>query len=326
MSRFIAAFKRFTRGKVVVLVIILAAILIGFRLYDKYFWSLDNIKTVLYMSALSGILMIGFGTLLISGNADMSFAAVGTICAVIGCLLINAGVPWPIAFIGAIIAGGACGAFNALLWYKFRITPFIGTMGMANVWSGLAAYITKNNLVHTSDKGFAAIGSTVLFNFLPISFLYVILLCLIYGFILTRTKFGRKVYMCGGNMFAARLSGVNIAKVGTIMMINTSCISAFGGMVTASRMNAIGVDSLSNSMMSSITGSMLGGISFGGGAGGLGGAFLGLLVLNFFNNGLIKIGMSPYWQVFAQGALLIVALVIDYVNNRSRNKMLKTAG
>jgi ribose/xylose/arabinose/galactoside ABC-type transport system permease subunit len=294
-----------------------------FSLINHNYFNLGNFRTILYNAALPGTLMVGFSTLLISGNADMSVAAVGGMSAITCCKMIVAGVPWPLAVLIALCMGGAMGALNALLWYKFRITPFIGTMGISYVWQGLAAYITKNQYVNVNNPSFFKLGEGALFGFLPKGFLYVIILCAIFGIVLSRTKFGRQVYMCGGNMFAARLSGVNIVKIGTVMMVICSALSAFGGIVLSSRMHQISVDSMSTSLMNSITATFLGGVSFGGGSGSMVGAFIGLLMLVFFNNGLVIVGVGTYWQFAAQGVLLIVALAVDYFGDRSRSKMLK---
>jgi len=312
--------KKLFRKKEFGLFLILILVVLVFSLLKKEYFTPGNLTTILYACALSGPLMIGFGALMISGNADMSVAAVGTICAIFCCQMISAGVPWVIAVVLCIILGGCMGAFNAIMWYKFRIMPFIGTLGMANVWNGLASFLTKNQGVHVDNASFFKLGSPLLGGVIPISFVYVIVLILLYGFILSKTKFGRSVYMSGGNMFAARVSGINIVKVGTIMMINSSALSAFGGIVLASRMHAITADSLTNALMGAITPVFLGGISFGGGNGGMFGAFLGLLLLNSFNNGLIIVGMGTYWQVFSQGALLIIALLVDVLRDRARGK------
>ena len=173
------------------------------------------------------------------------------------------------------------------------------------------------------STGFFKLGGPLIFGVIPISFVYVAALALIYGVILSRTKFGRSVYMSGGNMMAARISGINIQKVGTIMYINCSALCSFGGIVIASRFHQFSSSTLSTTLMNSMTAVFLGGLSFGGGTGGMLGAFVGLLLLNAFNNGLIIIGMGAYWQIFAQGLLLIIALAVDYFNNVQRMKVLK---
>jgi ribose transport system permease protein len=315
--------KKLIRKKEFGLFLILILIVLIFSLLKKEYFSLGNLTTILYMCALAGPLMIGFGALMISGNADMSVAAVGTISAIFCCKLISAGIPWPVAVIFCMAMGGCMGALNAMMWYKFRIMPFIGTLGMANVWNGLASFLTKNQAVHVDNASFFKLGSPLLGGVIPISFIYVVVLIILYGILLSKTKFGRSVYMSGGNMFAARISGINTVKVGTIMMINCSALSAFGGIVLASRMHTITADSLTNALMGAITPVFLGGISFGGGNGSMFGAFLGLLLLNGFNNGLILVGMGTYWQVFAQGALLIIALLVDVLRERARGKGVK---
>ena len=87
----------------------------------------------------------------------------------------------------------------------------------------------------------------------------------------------------------------------------------------ASRVSSATVTGVNSNQFSGVTAAILGGISFGGGTGGMVGAFIGLLLLNCFNNGMTLIGMDPYWQTVASGALLLLALIIDYYNNRKRS-------
>jgi len=310
--------KKTLRGnKTFGLLILFVIVFVVFTILQPRYASFDNFKTILYNAAISGILMIGFSGLMISGNADMSVAAVGTISAILCSFMINAGMPWYLSVLLAIVFGGLCGYLNSILWYKFRIMPFIGTMGISNVWTGLSGFLTKNAAVAIPESGMWRMGDIVI-GFVPITFVYVIVLAIVYGVILSKTKFGRQVYMCGGNVMAARLAGVKVAKIGTIMMINCSALSAFGGVVMLARMHTFTASSMSTTLMSSITAAFLGGISFGGGSGSMLGGCIGLLLLNFFNNGLILIGMDSYWQIFAQGAILILSLIIDRFNSNSK--------
>ncbi len=311
--------KRLKGNKSFTLFIMLIVVVAVFSIMRQYFFTVGNFKTILYNASIPGILMIGFTTLMLSGNADMSVAAVGTISAVFCAMLINRGVPWFLAAIICILFGGLCGAFNALTWYRFHIIPFIGTMGISYIWTGLAGFITKNAAIVIDIPVFRTVTSVYVW-FIPIAFIYCIILALIYGTMLSKTKLGRNVYMCGGNPMAARLSGVSVSKIGTMMMINCSMVSAFGGVVMLGRMQQIRSDTMSSTLMSSITAAFLGGISFGGGSGTMLGAFIGLLVINSFNNGLILIGMDTYWQIFAQGALLIFALLVDRMNTAPTSK------
>jgi ribose transport system permease protein len=315
--------KKLGRSKPFGLLVIIVFIVFVFSMIKPEYFTWGNLTTILYQCAQGGILMVGFGTLLISGNFDMSVAAVGTVGGILCSMMVNAGVNWILAVLICVAVGGLLGAFNAITWYRFRIMPFIGTLGISYVWTGLAAFITKNQSIDISNAGFFKLGGPLIFGVIPIGFVYVAVLVLIYGVILSRTKFGRSVYMSGGNMMAARISGINIQKVGTIMYINCSALCSFGGIVIASRFHQFSSATLSTTLMNSMTAVFLGGLSFGGGTGGMLGAFTGLLLLNAFNNGLIIIGMGAYWQIFAQGFLLIIALAVDYFNNVQRMKTLK---
>lgn len=314
--------KKLKGNKAFTLFIMLVVVLGVFTAMRSYYFTISNFKTILYNASIPGILMIGFTTLMLSGNADMSVASVGTISAVFCSFLINLGVPWLLAAVICIIFGGLCGAFNALTWYRFHIIPFIGTMGISYIWTGLAGFITKNAAIVIDVPTFQAFTGTYI-GFLPVAFIYCIILAIIYGVMLSKTKLGRRVYMCGGNPMAARLSGVNVSKIGTTMMVNCSMVSAFGGVVMLGRMQQIRSDSMSSTLMSSITAAFLGGISFGGGSGTMLGAFIGLLVINSFNNGLIMIGMDTYWQIFSQGALLVFALLVDRMNTAPTSQFKK---
>ena len=294
-----------------------------FTIINPLYMSVNNIKNILYSVTVSGIVMVGIGNLLISGNMDLSAGAVGCFSAIIGVFLINAGCPWGIAVIATLICGAVCGLINAAMTYKFGIMPFIGTLGISYVWKGIGNVITNDADINVTNESFFSLGSTKIGEF-PIAFLYVVILCILYGLIMKYTKFGRKVYMCGGNRTAARLAGIKIERVGTIMMINCSCLAALAGLVLASRMHVINGDNLQDTTtMSAITAALLGGIAFGGGSGNMFGAFIGIMLLNSFKNGIDIIGCNEYIQIILNGLLLCAAMVVDYFNSAANKKKLK---
>lgn len=128
--------------------------------------------------------------------------------------------------------------------------------------------------------------------------------------------------MCGGNRAAARLCGINRKKITTILFINNGAICALADAVLAARMhNASQAASTGN--MDAITAAVLGGVAFRGGQGNMFGCFIGLALMTVFNSGLTASGLPAYWQIVVQGLLLIVALVVDFFNERSRKKALE---
>ncbi|MBQ8024906.1 MAG: ABC transporter permease [Oscillospiraceae bacterium] len=315
--------KRLTASRNFYLFLFTILIIVIFQLVQPLYLSTDNIRNILYSVSVTGVLMVGIANLLISGNMDLSAGAVGCFCTILGCKLINLGVPWVPATLLTVCMGIVCGLINAFMTYKLGIIPFIGTLGIASVWSGLGAVITKQASVTLTNEAFFKFGSNK-FGIVPWAFLYVVLLCVVYGLIMKYTKFGRKVYMSGGNRIAARLAGIKIERIGTIMMCNCSALAALAGMIMASRMHLIHYQNLQDtSTMGAITAALLGGVAFGGGAGGMLGAFLGLMLLNCFKNGIDIIGCNEYVQILFNGVLLAAAMAVDFFNNLSRQKALK---
>ena len=309
-------------NKVVLLMVITILVVVFFWLMNPNYLRPQNILILLIMTSFIGFLGLGVGLLLISGQIDLSTGAVTVMSAVLIAILIRAGIPWPLAALITVVFGAAAGGLTAILVNGLGMMAFIATIGLMSVWSGLALVITRGNPVIINVESFWRIADTTFFGAIPLLFVIMCAFVVFYGFLLSQTKFGRSVYMCGGNKDAARLAGINPKKIQSILFINCGAISAFCGVLFASNFRrgdpvaiALGMDA--------VTAAVLGGISFTGGSGGTGGFLVGLLLLNFFNNGLNAIGVGSYWQTFARGALLIAALLLDYFRDKQRLKMLK---
>jgi ribose/xylose/arabinose/galactoside ABC-type transport system permease subunit len=204
-----------------------------------------------------------------------------------------------------------------------NIMGFIATIGMSSVYTGLAKVFTDAKFISVNDKEFQKLGSSAIFGFVPVPFVIMLALMILYGFMLRYTRFGRRSYMCGGNPQAARLSGMSPNRTTTVLYINCGALSAFAGSVLASRMHSATATAAQSVAIDAITASVLGGISFMGGSGGIAGCFVGLMLLSAFNNGLNVVQLQSYWQLVAQGALLIIALCVEFFGERARLKALK---
>ncbi len=316
--------KKFVKDRSFTLLIVLIAIIIIFQLVNKNYMSSDNFRNILNAASLSGTLAVGMGCLLILGIPDLSTGAVGCIGGLLLAMLMNAGLGWfPSLFI-AMGFGVAAGFLNAFFINVCRMMPFISTLAMASVWKGLGYIITDNQSISVSNAAFHKIGVISILG-LPLPFVIMIVLYVVYGLMLKHSNFGRNIYMVGGNRNAARLAGINIKRVQTLLLINCSVISTIGGSILVGRMHNATPFSVHGTEIDGIIAILLGGISFGGGSGGMLGAFFGLLLLNFFNNGLSIIGLGTYWQIVASGLLLVAALLVDYITTELRSKKLKAS-
>ena len=314
--------KGIFRYKGITLLFALVVVVVFYWLINNSYLTMINIRGMMNAASLAGTLAVGIGCLLISGNVNLAAGAEGMLGGVLVALLIKGGVPWPLAVILIILAGAAAGAFTAFLVNKLNFMAFIATIGLSSVYQGLGYIITGSENVAISNEAFYQLGSTLILG-IPLPFIIMAALFVIYGVMLSSTRFGRKIYMCGGNRNAARLAGINPKKVTTILFMNSSAISALGGCILASRMHAGAPSGVLGYEFDAITAAVLGGIAFMGGSGGMLGCFLGLMLIAAVNNGLQAINVQAYWQITFQGLLLLLALTLDYFNERSRQKALR---
>ncbi|NLV51214.1 MAG: ABC transporter permease [Clostridiales bacterium] len=315
--------KKVVRNNNFTLVLTLFVVLFVFQMINKNYLSLGNIRNILNQAFVMGTLSVGIGCLLICGKADLSSGAIGMMGGLIVTFLLNWGVPWPLAVLITLCAGAVMGSLNAFFTNVLNIMPFIATLGVSSVIAGLGQVFTNLQDIPIYNKSFWVLGSKNFFSTLPLPFLITMVLLLAYGIILKRTRFGRQIYMTGGNASAARLAGINPKKISTILYINSGAIATIAGILTASRMQTGSPTAVLSYNLDAITVGVLGGISFTGGTGSMSGVFIGILLFNSFKNGLVIAGLDSYYQPVASGILLIAALILDFYRERSRLKALR---
>ena len=312
--------RKISHSKSFILLILLVIIIVGFQIANRNYLSSINIATILATCSLSGMITVGIALLLISGNCDLSAGAVGCMGGLLIAYLLSAGIPWLPAMLLVVVFGICAGLINAFLSNFCNIMPFIATLAMASVWKGIGNNLTNSANVPIKDPLLSSIGSVYILS-LPLPFVIMLILFVLYGLLLNNTKFGRKIYIVGGSPTAAYLAGINNKKISTILMMNCSAIAALAGAIYAARMNSASPSAVYGSELDGITAAVIGGMAFSGGTGDMVGCFLGLLLINTFSNGLVLVGMNVYWKLFANGALLIAALTIEFFSERARREL-----
>ncbi len=297
-------------------------------LFTRGFMSSGNLLNIFYKLVIQCFMLCGIVAILIGGNIDLSVAGQAGINAMVFAWLCqNTAMPWGIIFLICIVLAIGLGLINTFLVNKLKFPSFIATIGMASVYAGLCNVITQGNNIQISRETFVALGRAKVFDFIPVIFLIALFLMIAYQFILSKTTFGRSIFMCGGNPNAARLSGLNPDRMRMILFVNNSILAAVGGLLWTAQIKLASPTAIITSGFDfrAISASVLGGVSFLGGAGSIGGAFIALLLLNVFENMLKVLEVQDYWIVFASGFVLIVALVIDYINAERLRKALLIA-
>ena len=314
------------RHKVFILILILIGLNLLFTLWafaiGRNYLIPATFRNILNLLVLPSFLAIGAGYLLIGGQIDLSQWAIGAFG---GIVVATAIIRWNMPLFFAIIvtlAFCACfGAINATLVSYFHFPAFIGTLAMSSMCNGLLYLfstigsptgLAANVAVIPGNPVLDYIGQERIWE-IPIGVIIMLIFFLVYGIILLHTKLGVKITLMGGNPISAHLAGINSRKLTYFLFINGAVLGGIAGIFNTARLGQGQLLALQTSQFSGITAAVLGGISFGGGAGGMGGAFIGLLILQTFQIGMSVVGVNPFWVTVFTGFMLIFALAIDFL-------------
>jgi len=270
-----------------------------------------NLTVLAKQMAVVTIMANGQTLVIISGAFDLSQSAVAGLTAMVaGVLWFNAGLDPVLAMILALLTGAAAGATNGILAARFKLHPIVMTLATSTMFTGLIFVITHGKPViglptQLLWMGEASIGP------MPVSVLIMLLVVAAMHILLTRTLFGLRVRQVGGNREAARLTGVNVHRIWLGVFIISATLAALGGLIELGRVGnaipSIGITLL----FPIITASILGGTLLSGGEGSMIGTMLGAAVLTVINNSLVILQVDIYAQSVVQGALVVVALIVD---------------
>ena len=311
--------KRLFQSNETLMLIVLVLVIGFFTAMNRNYFSYPNMTNILLAASTIGLLAIGETFLIIAGHIDLSSAHTAALFGVWTSLMVNAGVPWPMVMIIVVVSSSVVGLVNSCLVNIFGLQPFIATLAVSQICSGLAFIICKGRSVPINDRSFIMVG-TMRIAGIPFPAILMVIMFIIFGFILSRTVFGRSVYMIGGNHTAARLAGLNPKKISTTLYLMSSMIAAFAGVLITAKMHSGQPGGAVGAEFEAITATILGGVAFTGGKGNLLGCFVGLLIMQCFGNGLTIINISAFWQIVVKGMLLIVALVFDFFRRKRLEK------
>jgi len=307
--------------------VLLAAIVAVFGLFtalNRNFLSLTNVINILIATSLVGLVAIGHTYLIIAGQNDLSPGSVAAFSGVVAALLVSKGVPFGVTVLLTVCCGILVGCFNAFMVNRIHLEAFIATLVTQSIVRGFAYIICGGKPVSISNKTFLILGKARIAN-IPLSVWIMVICIIVFGIILARTKFGRSVYAIGGNMDAARLAGLNPRRIITTCYIMMGILCSIGGIIFAARMNSGQPAANVNLEFDAITAVILGGVSFVGGVGDMGGTILGIILIQAFNTGLTMVNVPSFWQYVAKGGLLLFALTTDYIRKQRREKELLAA-
>ncbi|MHC5747822.1 MAG: ABC transporter permease subunit [Nostoc sp.] len=296
---------------------ILVIICILFAFLSPNFLTGGNIVNILRQASINIVLATGMTFVILTGGIDLSVGSILAVSAVVALLVsLLPALSWA-AVPAALLAGLLLGLLNGALITFLDVPPFIVTLGSLTALRGVAFLIAKGTTLINRDINFAWVGNTYIG---PIPWLVIIALLTVVAswFVLRQTVLGVQIYAVGGNERAARLTGIKVNRVLLFVYGISGLLAGLGGIMSASRLYSASGVLGQGYELDAIAAVILGGTSFTGGIGTIGGTLLGALIIAILNNGLTLLNLSYFWQLVVKGLVIILAVMIDRLRRRSR--------
>lgn len=302
---------------------------------DK-FPRIGNVMNILKQASINCLIASGMLCALITAGIDLSVGSNCVLCTcTIGVLVQNFGVTsaFILAVCGLAVSTFA-GFINGTLLTRLDLPhPFVSTMGMKNVLLGIALVITGSKSIGFTNTGVDTlmwIGGGSVFKFgtfpgIPVSFILVILVFILFDIFLKKSALGRQIYCCGGNPEAARLSGIPSKNVLTFVYALSGFMAGLAGVVSVGRLASANANAGTTYDNDAIAACIVGGASFTGGKGTIWGTLIGAMIMAVIRNGLNLMGASNDLQYIVIGAVIILAVTIDVVRNKMEANARKMA-
>ena len=300
-----------TVGILPILILIVAV----FGFIAPNFFTDANLLNITRQASINIVLAAGMTFIILTGGIDLSVGSMLGATAVVA--MVTSLNPALAAFAVplALLAGLLMGLFNGALVAWAGLPPFIVTLGTYTALRGAAYLFADGTTVINSDISFEWIGNGYLG---PVPWLIIIAFAVIAvcWFILRRTTLGVHIYAVGGNMQAARLTGIKVGVVLLFVYAMSGLLSGLGGLMSASRLYSANGNLGVGYELDAIAAVILGGTSFVGGIGTITGTLIGALIIATLNNGMTLMGVSYFWQLVIKGAVIIIAVLIDKYRTR----------
>ncbi len=297
-----------TRQKAFLVLIVMFIIMI---FSGTNFYSLYNLMNLLKSGSILLILAFGITLVLVAGGCDLSIGGVMVVAGIIAIKLMNAGVPMVLAILGALLSGACVGMINAFLSVYQKKEPFIITLGIGILLTGVAQQLTDAHPVPCKNPDFVWLANARIFHQVPCVILVMLAVFTLTFWILRCTPFGRNCYAIGGDYSVAEYSGINVLRIKAATYIYSGVFAALGGVMLSSMLNSGNSTFGNNTALLVCCGVVVGGNSFAGGIGGAQQSFIGLIVFAVLQNGMNMLGIDSYYQLLLQGMMIVFIIWLD---------------
>ena len=300
------------------MVVVMVLVILFFLYRSARFGTPENLATILIAAAPFALIALGQTLVILTGGIDLSVGSVIAASAMAGALTAKANPDqvW-LALLVAVAVGLLAGVINGMVVAYMKVPPFIATLGMMTLASGMAYVIGGGAPINGLPSSFGSFANTEILGVkIPVILMIISIIGL--GIIMKRTAYGMRVYAVGGNRLAAEIAGVNSSRILLSVYAISGVLAGLSGIMIASRVISGAPNLGSGYELDAIAAVVIGGASLMGGRGSIWGTALGLLLIQTLNNGFDLLVVPAYWQNVMKGILIVAAVAVDVWASKHR--------
>jgi ribose transport system permease protein len=269
-----------------------------------------NFMNILQQVAVVAIAAFGMTWVILLGEIDLSVGSIIAVAGMVGAQCFAFGMGFVPAIALTLVAGALMGMLNGVLTAKLLLPSFIVTVATMGIYRGMVSLPTNGAPAMIENETWTAIG-TESFLGLPIIIWVVAVLFVINQIVLSKTSFGRRAYLTGGNREAAVYSGIKVDRLKILIFMISGVMAAISGILLSSRLFSAQTNAGMSYELDAIAAAVLGGTSLAGGVGTMVGTLIGALIIGVMNNGMNMLSVPYFYQLIVKGLVILVAVWLD---------------
>jgi rhamnose transport system permease protein len=306
--------------------IMLLVMLVSLR--SPYFLSLENFRDILMNISILAIVALAQTMVIITRGIDLSVSSMIGLVAMMVAFTVkeNPEMSPVVAILLGMALGSVLGSFNGFIITVGGVPPIIATLGTLSVYRGMVFLYSEGTWINAFEmpNSFKVLAKGTPLG-LPNLVIFAIVVAVIVYYFLNYTRPGRDIYSVGSNPEAAQVAGIRVQRVIFMVYVISGVLCGLAGVLWASRFEAAQTNTALGFELQTVAASVVGGVNIFGGSGTVTGVLLGAFLLGIINNALTLVRISPFWQLAAQGALILLAVIIDSVILRRLQKTVAAA-
>lgn len=320
-----------TRIWELILVLLLFVVIGGFGATTEGFIDLYNLSDSTFNFSEKALIALPMALVIVAGDIDISVAATVALTSVMMGLAKNAGASPALIVLVGLVSGALCGALNGVLITRFALPSIVVTIGTLSLYRGMALVILGDGAITGYPPALSTLGNGYLGDLInmpslqiPIEFAIFVVAAVVFGVVLHKTIWGRRIFAIGANPIASRFSGIEVDRYRLVLFIVIGVMSGLASVLLTGRIGSTRPNIAMGWELDAITMVILGGVNINGGSGSLLGVVLAIFVLGMFTFGLQMANVPGIVMSMILGGLMIVSMIVPIVIQRMRRKRIST--